>query len=146
MNIKAIINSIVKFIKNLFSKMPVDVKKAIEIGVLITENLKKFVDSPGADALTLLIPGEIDDKLKTWLRQALPQILIKLKLAIADDERVVALAAKELNKMDADVKRAYLHSISVLCAQAASEKKLTWSDGVYLLEWYYKNKYKLITS
>lgn len=122
--------------------MSADIKKAIEIGVIITENLKTLVDSPVVDALTAVIPGEIDDKLKIWLRQALPQILIRLKLAASDDDDVIVTATADLNKMDSDVRSAYLHSISILCAQAASDNKLRWSDGVYLLQWYYKNKYK----
>ncbi|MBE9584221.1 hypothetical protein IM792_07155 [Mucilaginibacter sp. JRF] len=139
---KKIINSIINFIKNLFSNMSADLKKAIEIGVIVTENLKAIIDLPVVDALTAVIPGEIDDKLKLWLRQALPQILIRLKLAVSDDEDAIITASVDLNKMDTDVRNAYLHSISILCAQAASDNKLNWSDGVYLLEWYYKNKYK----
>ncbi|MCD8740373.1 hypothetical protein LT679_07145 [Mucilaginibacter roseus] len=142
MNITAILNKIANFIKNLFSKVSVEIREAIEIAVIITENLKTFVDSPGADAFTTLIPGTADDKLKDWLRQVLPVILVKLKLAQHDEENIVAKAVAELNVMDQQVKSAYLHSISVLCAREVSKNKLSWSDGVYLLEWYYKNKYQ----
>lgn len=142
MNIKAIIKSILSFIQNLFLRMPVDVKKAIELSVIITENLKNFVNSPVADALTALIPGNVDDNTKEWLRRALPQILIKLKLATSDDHTAITSAAEALNRMDLSVRSAHLHSLSILFAQAASDNKISWSDGVYLLEWYYKNKYK----
>lgn len=142
MNIAGILNKIANFIKNLFSKVSVEIRQAIEIAVIVTENLKTFVDSPGADALTVLIPGTVDDKLKNWLRQVLPAILVKLKLAQHNEENVVAKAVAELNAMDQQVKSAYLHSISVLCAREVSKNRLSWSDGVYLLEWYYKNKYQ----
>jgi hypothetical protein len=44
--------------------------------------------------------------------------------------------------LDGDVQSSFLHSLSVLVSQVASDGKLTWSDGVYLLEWYYQNEYK----
>jgi hypothetical protein len=47
---------------------------------LVTENIKNFTDSPVADVLTVLIPGDIDDKIKDWLRAKLPVILTELKL------------------------------------------------------------------
>jgi hypothetical protein len=30
----------------------------------------------------------------------------------------------------------------VLVAQVAADGKLTWSDGVYLLQWYYDHEYQ----
>lgn len=51
------------------------------LGVLVTENIKNFVDSPVADVLTAIIPGDIDDEIKNWLRAKLPTILAELKLA-----------------------------------------------------------------
>ncbi len=44
--------------------------------------------------------------------------------------------------LDGDIKSSFLHTISILVAEAAADGKLTWSDGVYLLEWYYQHKYK----
>lgn len=142
MSIAGILNKIASFIKNLFSKVSVEIREAIEIAVIITENLKTFVDSQGADALTTLIPGTVDDELKDWLRQVLPVILVKLKLAQHNEKNIMTKAIAELNAMDQQIKSVYLHSISVLCAREVSKNKLSWSDGVYLLEWYYKNKYQ----
>jgi ferric iron reductase protein FhuF len=44
-----------------------------------------------------------------------------------------------LQGLDGDIKSAFLHNISILVAQVAADGKLTWSDGVYILEWYYQN-------
>jgi hypothetical protein len=47
-----------------------------------------------------------------------------------------------LQALDGDISSSFLHSLSVLVAEVASDGKLTWSDGVYLLEWYYQHEYK----
>jgi len=44
-----------------------------------------------------------------------------------------------LQGLDGDIQSAFLHNLSILVAQVAADGQLTWSDGVYLLEWYYQN-------
>jgi hypothetical protein len=134
-------------IKSLFEGIPAELKTAIHIGVLVTENIKNFVDSPAADILTAIIPGDIDDEVKSWLRAKLPTILTELKLAdscgsLTDPAAITECAVKILQGLDSDVKNAFLHNLSIMVAEVASDGKLTWSDGVYLLEWYYKNEFK----
>lgn len=131
-------------IKNLFDGFPSEVKTAIHIGVIVTEAIKNFVDSPEADILTAIIPGSIDDDIKNLLRAKLPAILTELKLAdscsgLTDPAQITACAIKVLQGLDGDIKNAFLHNISILVAQVAANGKLTWSDGVYILEWYYQN-------
>ena len=144
MNIKKILTVIFNHIKALFKDIPNDLKTAIHIGVVVTENLKKFIDSPVADALTAVIPGKIDDDIKAWLRLQLPLILIELKLAdeAGNENDVVKQGIKSLNNLNGDIKNAFLHNISVLTALAASKNKLNWHNGVYILEWYYQKRYK----
>lgn len=134
-------------IKDLFEAIPDDLKSAIHIGVIVTEAIKTFVDSPAADILTAIIPGDIDDKIKDLLRAKLPEILTELKLAdscgkLTDPSQITACAVKTLQQLDGDIKSAFLHNISILVAQVAADGKLSWSDGVYILEWYYQNQYK----
>ena len=131
-------------IKNLFDGFPSELKIAVYIGVIVTEAIKAFVDSPEADVLTAIIPGSIDDDIKNLLRAKLPTILTELKLAdscssLTDPAQITACAIKVLQGLDGDIKSAFLHNISILVAQVAADGKLTWSDGVYILEWYYQN-------
>lgn len=131
-------------VKNLFDGFPSEVKTAIHIGVIVTEAIKNFVDSPEADILTAIIPGSIDDDIKNLLRAKLPAILTELKLAdscssLTDPAQITTCAIKVLQGLDGDIKNAFLHNISILVAQVAADGKLTWSDGVYILEWYYQN-------
>lgn len=56
------------FAAKLFNKVPDDLKEDISVGIRVVELFKKFVDSPTADLITAIIPGDLDDKLKVWLR------------------------------------------------------------------------------
>ena len=149
MSLKSFIAKIWDGIKSLFEEMPEEMQTAIHIGVIVTENIKSFVDSPVADVLTAIIPGDIDDDIKNWLRAKLPVILSELKLAdscssLTDPLQITQCAIKVLQGLDGDVKSAFLHNLSIFIAQVAADGKLTWSDGVTILEWYYQNEYKAV--
>jgi hypothetical protein len=144
MNLTTFLTKIWAGIKNLFDGFPSELKIAVRIGVIVTEAIKTFVDSPEADILTAIIPGSIDDDIKNLLRAKLPVILTELKLAdscagLTDPSQITACAIKVLQGLDGDIKSAFLHNLSILIAQVAADGKLTWSDGVYILEWYYQN-------
>jgi hypothetical protein len=147
MSLKTFIEKIWADIKTLFEGIPAELKTAIHIGVIVTENIKNFVDSPAADVLTSIIPGDIDDDIKNWLRAKLPTVLTELKLAdscsgLTDPQQITDCAIKVLQGLDGDIKSAFLHNLSIFIAQIAADGKLTWSDGVTILEWYYQNEYK----
>jgi hypothetical protein len=134
-------------IRSLFNKLPATVRNAVHIGVSVTENIKKFVESPLADVLTTIIPGDIDDKIKQALRAGLPIILTDLKLAqgmgtMTDPQEITRCAIQALQKLDGEIKNAYLHNLSVFVAQLAADGKLSWSDGVCIVEWYYQHKFR----
>jgi hypothetical protein len=144
MSLKTFLSKLWAGIKNLFDAFPSELKTAVHIGVIVTEAIKTFVDSPEADVLTAIIPGSIDDDIKNLLRAKLPVILTELKLAdscssLTDPAQITACAIQVLQGLDGDIKSAFLHNLSILIAQVAADGKLTWSDGVYILEWYYQN-------
>jgi hypothetical protein len=147
MSLKTFIAKIWAGVETLFSSFPAEIKTAIHIGVIITENIKNFIDSPVADVLTALIPGDLDDEIKNLLRAKLPGILTELKLAdscsaLTDPLQITQCAIKVLQGMDGDLKSAFVHSLSIFIAQVAADGKLTWGDGVTILEWYYQNEFK----
>ena len=149
MSLQSFLTMIWNEIKSLFNGMSPELKTAIKIGVVITENIKNFVDSPVADVLTALIPGDIDDQIKNWLRAQLPTILTELKLAgscgsVTDPQEITRCTIKILQGLGGDIKSAFLHNLSIFIAQVAADGHLTWGDGVLLLEWYYKNEYKRV--
>ncbi len=147
MSLQTFLAKIWSEIKNLFDGIPAELKTAVHIGVVVTENIKNLVDSPVADVLTAIIPGDLDDEIKNWLRAKLPVILTELKLAdscgaLTDPQEITKCAIKVLRGLDGDIKSAFLHNLSVLIAQVASDGKLSWADGVLILQWYYQNEFK----
>ncbi|MDO3624733.1 hypothetical protein [Mucilaginibacter sp. BT774] len=147
MSLSSFLTKIPNQIKALFDGIPAELKTAVHIGVEVTESIKTFVDLPAADILTAIIPGDIDDEVKNWLRTKLPIILTELKLAdscwqLTDPSEITACAVKVLQGLDGSVKSAFLHNLSILMVQVAADGKLTWSDGVYILEWYYTHEFK----
>jgi len=134
-------------IKKLFEGLPEEFKNAIHIGVAVVEKIKEAVDSPVADIITAIIPTDIDDNIKQKLRDALPKILAQLQLAencadLTNTADIVRCAIETLKGMEGDIKSAFWHDIAVLVAQVASDGKLSWSDGVYVLQYYYEHKFK----
>lgn len=147
MSLQTFLQKIWAQVKALFDGIPAELKAAIHIGVAVTQNIKNFVDSPAADVLTSLIPGDVDDDIKSWLRAKLPELLTELKLAdscagLTDADAITICAIKVLQGLDSNIKSAFLHNLSILIAQVASDGKLSWADGVYVLQWYYQHEYE----
>ena len=147
MSLQSFLSRIWGEIKALFDGIPSELKTAVHIGVVITENIKTFIDSPAADVLTAIIPGDIDDEVKNWLRAKLPGILTELKLVdscsgLTDPAAITDCAIKVLQGLDGDIQSAFLHNLSILIAQVAADGKLSWADGVYILQWYYQHEFK----
>ncbi|MBK0378577.1 hypothetical protein [Mucilaginibacter segetis] len=148
MSLKSFLNKIWSAIRSLFNSFPADLKIAVHAGVVITENIKNFMDSPLADVLAAVIPGTVDDKLKEILRAGIPQILADLKLADectgqTDPQEITKCAIRVLQNLDGDIKSAFLHNLSVLITQLAADGELSWSDGVCIVEWYYQHQFKV---
>jgi hypothetical protein len=139
-------------IKKVFDKFAPDVKNAIHIGVTIVDNMKVFVDSPVADVLTAIIPGDVDDKIKELLIKYLPKIVIEMKLAeqcteLTDPNEIVACAIKTLQQIGGDwisddAKKNFYDSLAVLIAQVAADGKLSFDDAKAVIKWYYDHQKK----
>jgi hypothetical protein len=150
MSLKSFLSQIWADIKSLFEKLPGEIQLAAQIAVTITESIKTLTDLPVAGIITMLIPGDIDDKIKTWLNQQLPDILTSLRLVEAmseskDPDKITASAIKIIQSMDKNIQSVFLHDLGVLIAQEitkAQNSTLNWSDGIYIIEWYYQHKLK----
>lgn len=149
MSLKTFFKKIGDFFARLFKSLAKELQKAVSIGVEVTEAIKKFDEKNPmvADILTSIIPGDVDDRIKERMRVMLPKIVIELRLVdsakgLTDPDEIMLAAVKVIQQLDGDYKSAFLHNFSILAAQAASDGKLSWSDAVYLMEWYYRNKFK----
>lgn len=58
-----------QWIKKIWEKnVPDEIKPEVTLIVEIVERIKTFVDGPGMDLVTWIIPGDKDDKAVQWLR------------------------------------------------------------------------------
>ena len=147
MSLQSFLSKIWTSIEKIFNSLESKLKDAVHIGVLITANINNFVFSPAADVLTAIIPGDLDDKIKQLLRAKLPHILTQLKLVdttaeLTDPDEIVRYAVMMLQTLDGDIRSAFLHNLSVMIAQVAADGKLSWADGVYILQWYYQHQFE----
>ncbi len=150
MSLKSFLSQLWADIKNLFNKLPAELQFAAHVAVTLTQNIKTFTNSPVAGIITALIPGDIDDKIRDWLNRQLPDILTGLRLVEAvsaskDPDEITASAIKIIQGMDKNIQNAFLHDLGILIAQEvakAQNNTLSWSDGIFIIEWYYQHKLK----
>lgn len=149
MSLKTFLKKIGDFFARIFKSLAKELQEAVAIGVKITEAIKTFDDNNPtvADVITAIIPGDLDDKIKARLREMLPKIVVELRLVdaakgLTDPDEIMLAAVKVIQQLDGDYQSAFLHNFSILAAQVAADGKLSWSDAVYLLEWYYRNRFK----
>jgi hypothetical protein len=152
MSLKSFFQKLFGGLKHVFNGLDQPLKDALRIGVEVVDKLKTLVDSPGADLLTAIIPGTIDDVIKERLRVFLPKILIELKLvencaSQTDPNVIIQCAVDTLQRLTGDwvkdgSKKNFLDSLAVLVAQCAADGKFDWDDVKYLTKWYYDHIYK----
>ena len=112
-----------------------------------------IVDNPTIEILTALIPGNIDDMIIAWLKLRLPIIitelqLVKTTLATLTSDQIVAAGGNHYNK-ECKATSEMLFCMILLCSlrqdvAKARSKQLNWTDAVYLIEWFYQEKFKVI--
>jgi len=73
------LKKIIARLKTAILKIDIQMKIILPIGISVVEKVKAFVDSPLADVVTAIIPGEFDDRLKNILRTFLPNALLQLR-------------------------------------------------------------------
>jgi hypothetical protein len=134
-------------IKNLFDKVEAEVKKDVVVAITVVQQVKAVVDSPVADIVTALIPGNVDDQIKVRLREILPKLILELSLVesvtdIEDQNEQLQVILDKLKLSSDAVKNAFYHSLASIILEKLSDGKLSWSDAVAISEYYYQNKVK----
>lgn len=133
-----------KGISKLWNKAEEGVKKLAPIAIKVVQNVKTFMDSPVADVITALIPGEADDNLKAKLREKLPNIIIKMQLVetiagIEDTNEQLKAILEKLKLSSNDAQNVFYHGLASLILEKLSDGKLSWSEATIIAEYYYKN-------
>lgn len=147
MSLKNFLHNLWQSIKHLFDKVEEEVKQEVVVAITVVQQVKAIIDSPVADVVTALIPGEVDDEIKAKLREWLPKILLELNLvqSIAHIENIndqLNAILAQLKLASDDAKNAFYHSLASLILQKISDGKLSWSDAVAIAEYYYQNHVK----
>lgn len=147
MSLKSILHGIGNFFSRMFKKLAPIAKKAVDIGVRVTDEIKKFdTEHPDViNTITKLIPGDIDDNIAGKIREKLPEVMLELKLVdatlgLTDPQEIVAAGIKVIQQMAGDYRSATLNSLSIILTRIAADGKIDWADAVYLGKWYYDHK------
>ncbi len=118
----------------------------LDLVIQIVNNIRSAVASPLAVLITDLIPTTIDDNIRVALVRGLPVLIAGLMFARQALEKPGEGATindlldkvKFSDKPDQD---ALWHALASRLLIILSDGKVTWSEAVQILEYYYKNGY-----
>lgn len=132
------LRSLVEFFKNLTAKTRELTPEIIQI----VTNIKNFVDSPGADFLTSVIPGTLDDTIQNLLKQYLPKLLdilnkVESIAAIEDPNERIKAIVNEIQLSDNDAKDILLHGIAGKLIEVTTGNP--WGESAIIAESAYQN-------
>lgn len=142
---KRLFSGLSRFLRKLFARARVLAETVIPVGIDVVENLKLLLDSPITPLITTLIPGQVDDVIAEKIREALPKILLNLKIAdectkMQSNDAIIQCAIKHLKAYHPTARKAYYLNIASMLSEALADGKLTWSEIVLLTQYTYDNR------
>lgn len=144
---KKVLAAIIGWVTGIWNKSKATVKKAVEIGVTITDAIKNYdAANPGTlDIITAIIPGTIDDAIKAKLREYIPKVAIELRLVdatlgLTDPNEIMIQLIKVFQQIEGDYRITTLHNFSALLTKVAADGKIDLQDALVLVEAYFRNK------
>lgn len=132
------LRSLVSFFKNLTAKT----KELTPEIIQVVENVKNFVDSPGADFLTAVIPGTLDNWVQDILKIAIPKLLNILNTVesfndiLDQNEKSKAIVAS-FQVQEQDAQDMFFHNLASKLVQKTTDEP--WSKSIFIAEGAYKN-------
>lgn len=156
--IKSIVMSLVSQLKRFLANVwdifaqfwtvaEVFVKDNIHVAVVVTENVKKFIDNPVGDFLLSVVDDKIPGDVSGKVKEILPKVILALQLIddckdLEDQEATLKCIASKISAASDEFKNAFYHSLSVTLAEQLSDGKIGFSDAIALVEWYYRYNVK----
>ena len=133
----SLLKNIWNFIKRLIGNITEETRDLAPEIIQIVTNIKNFVDSPGADFITSVIPGTLDDTVKNILRAYLPKLLLILNKVesvalIEDQNEQMKAIVSEIKLSDDDAKDIAYHSLAGKLIQAVTGND--WGKSVIIAE------------
>jgi hypothetical protein len=119
------VGDFLRWIVALFKNITAKTKELMPEIILVVTNIKNFVDSPGCDFLTAVIPGTIDDSVAAILKKYLPVLLDVLNknpaiAAIKDQNERQKAIVVDIQQSEKDAKDILLNGIAGKLLSAAT--------------------------
>jgi hypothetical protein len=145
-SLKGLLKNIWQFFSQWWGVAEKFVKDNVHTAVIVVENLKSFIDNPIGDFLLSVIDDKIPGDVTGKVKEILPKILLALHIVDdckdMDQENALKCIASKLQLLSDDTKDMLYHSLAALLAKELSDGKLSFSDAIAVVEWYYTNKVK----
>lgn len=125
----------------------------LDLVIRVVNNIRNAVASPLAVLITDLVPTTVDDHIRVALERGLPVLLAGLMFArqVLEKSKEGGVAEKEgetINDLLAKVRfsdkpdqDALWHTLASRLLVILSDGKVSWSEAVQVLEYYYKNEF-----
>ena len=155
MKMKNYLKKVGELISKLWTRADAVIDKVTPIAIKVVEEIKKVNECATGDIIeqivTAIIPGEKDNLTLALLRKnlyvILPKVLLQLNMvqaisSIEDPNEQFRAIINSINFVSNEGKNAYYHILCAKIIEALSDQKLTWSESVYIAEYYYNNIYE----
>lgn len=135
---KKIAAKIKAWLKDKFDKGFDIAKKNSLVAVQVTNKLKEVINSPIADLVTALIPGELDNELKYKLRKVLPEVAAKIAIthniiqATEDPTTALTKIKEYIESLGGGARRDWWVLFSANVMEGISDGEVSYSD---LIKW-----------
>lgn len=147
---KKLFEKLSSFVKSILGNIFDEFKKHSEAAVKVTGNIKKLVESPIADVVVTVIPGDVDNAIVEKLRKVLPEVTQKVAILHGilkendTNSDIVASVIENLKQMNPDARVSFWVLFSGELNKALSDGKLELAEAFVLSQMAYielkKNK------
>jgi hypothetical protein len=140
--------SVSGWVKGIFGNSLVWLKKNSQIAVNVTQKLKEIIESPVADLVTALIPGELDNKIKDLLRKIVPEVAIKVGIAhnilqaSEEPNEAIAKIVEYLKTLPKEGRAAFWIQFAGELNFVLADGEITFPEAVALSQLVYAEFYK----
>ena len=126
------VGDFLRWIVALFKNITAKTKELTPEIIQVVTNIKNFVDSPGCDFLTAVVPGTLDNWVQNILKQYIPILLDVLNkvesiAAIEDPNERMKAIVNSIVTSEQDARDILLNGIAGKLIQVATGT--TWADS-----------------
>ena len=137
-----IIGKLLKKIKSIFLQITGEAKILIPEAIKIVTNIKNFVDSPGCDLLTAIIPSELDNTIQDILKKYLPELLKALNTSetianMTDTNEQLKAIVNQIQLSPNDAKDILLHGMAAKLISVISG--IDWNTSASITQAVFKD-------